>query len=467
MHATYSVPDCNLSALLDAIAKLNKRAKRLGVVAIEVATEIEFTKARVAVLTVDGHINKNVWMLPDEIEEANKKWPHRDTGERMHWHKVTVTGEAPTLTDWEFVAVLEPMPTDDGKTLNLLRTLPGKTCPTEFRNIVGRCDHCKTHRRRNETFVVKHTSGDHKCVGRNCVKDFLNYHKDPHTLAEWAASLAELGSLCESAEDVDEDGYGSGGRSFPRCYSLSHFLTWTASRIAKAGWVSRSAARDYNAPAEATADVVLWLIGPPPMDRANRELWDKDVDLHTPDEKNEADADAAIAWAKEISESECESNEYLSNINLIARSGVVMRKTAGYAASIMTAHFKHLEREINRVKREARPESKHIGTVGERIKMLKVKCEKVIGHEGMYGITGIHKLTDENGSDLTWFASAGTDWLGEGESYTVAATVTKHDEYKGRKVTVINRVKILSEEEVEKEIKKAERAAKKLAKSAS
>lgn len=465
MKAAYIIPECNLPELEARIEKLNKRAKRLGVDPIVVTKTFDHVKARVCVLTVNGEINSRVWMTPEKLAEAiaAKKWPHSDTGERMAWWKIEVEGSAPTLTDWEFVAVLEPMPTDDGTSLNMMRCLPGASCPPEYRDVIGRCDHCKMHRKRNETFVVRHKDGSHKCVGRQCVKDFLNYHKDPHTLAEWATSLAELGSLCESASDEEWMG---GGSYVPDSWDLKVFLTWTASRIEKAGWLSKGKAYEMDRLGDATAVVVLNFFTPPPAlcsEEAKRE-WREYKEAHTPNDKNAEDAENAIEWARAISETEIASNNYLANVNLVARTNMATRKSAGIAASILPAYYKNVEREIALAQKAEKPESKHIGTVGERVKMMKVTCEKLSGFEGAYGFSTIHKMVDENGSDMTWFASGDGSEMKEGETYHVALTIKKHDEYKGRKVTMVNRVKVLSEDEIAKELKKAERAAKKLAK---
>lgn len=463
MKNNYSIPECNLAELEVRIEKLNKRAKRLGVEPISMTKTFDHAKCRVNVLTVHGTVNDRVWMTVEKLAEAItlNRWPHEDTGERMAWYNVEVEGIAPTLTDWEFVAVLEPMPTDDGEVLNLVRSLPGMECPSEYRHLIGHCDHCNMRRNRKETFVVRHNDGNYKCVGRQCLKDFLNYHKDPHNLAEWAASLAELGSLCEAASD---DEWMGGGRK-PDAWDMKLFLTWTASRISKAGWLSKGKAYDENR-YDATANVVLELFTPPGRTASDDTIkeWRKFKEEHTPNDKHSEEAENAIEWARNLTDAETENNSYLGNVNLVARTGIVTRKTAGIAASILPAHFKAMEREVEYAKRAARPESVHIGKVGERVKMMKVRIEKLIGFKGAYGFSTIHKMIDENGSDLTWFASGDNSDMEEGNEYTVALTVKKHDEYKGRKCTLVNRVKVLSDEEIAKEVKKAERAAKKLAK---
>ncbi len=87
--------------------------------------------------------------------------------------------------------------------------------------------------------------------------------------------------------------------------------------------------------------------------------------------------------------------------------------------------------------------------------------------ENDFGVTGIHKLVDMSGNDLTWFASGGRV-IDDGSTVWIAGSVKDHSEFNGRKQTILSRVVVLTEEEVntrkEKAEKKAKREAKKLAK---
>jgi len=124
------------------------------------------------------------------------------------------------------------------------------------------------------------------------------------------------------------------------------------------------------------------------------------------------------------------------------------------------------EKEINHQKQAARPESRHIGTVGQRIKLLRVTCEKVIVTDGaMCRPTYIHKMVDSAGNDLTWFCSTGRK-LVDGETAYINGTVKEHSEFRGRKQTILSRFTVWSSNEnAEAEIEKeAVRGARKAAK---
>ena len=460
---TYIVPECNLEELEARIAKLNKRAVKLGVPAITVSKVPDHVRYEVSQLTVNGEQNlywrKDITKVenPGDAFLANAFTP---TGRAMTYFAVTVTGVTPTLSGWDFIAVLEPLTTEDGSVENLVQALPGQECPKEFRSAIGRCDHCRIARKRNQTFVVK-SAETYKCVGRQCLKDFLGYHGDPHKFAAWAESLAELSGMCSAAEDDEWLGGGSGRTH--EAWDLKRFLALTACRVRLFGWVSRGVARDSYGEKKATADVVLFLLSAP--NQYNRKEWEEAWDVHTVSEADVTLAEVALEWAKEIPEAD--RNDFLANVNLVARVGTASRKTAGVAAAIIIAYNKAMEREINRMKFASRPESNWIGEKGKRIQVLKVTCDKVIMNEGQYGITGIHKMTDEQGNDLVWFASGG-EVIKAGETVTVSATVKDHGEYRERKQTVLTRVTVWTPEGVAeyeaKEARKAARAAKKIAK---
>lgn len=444
---TYLVPECNLPELEARIGKLNKQAKRLGVQEITFVKQPDHKRYQVSQCTVTAGSNL-CWRTsldrdpnPGTAFLANAWEP---TGQVMTWWSVQVTGNTPTYSGWTFVATLEPMPLDSGEVLNLVQTVPGQDCPTSYRHKVGQCDHCKATRKRNQTFVLHHEDGSYRCVGRQCIKDFLGYNADPHALAGEAELLAQLGELCGQAED--EDGFGGVGSCREKFWDEVYFLTLTAARIERRGWCSRGTAREHDR-MQATADVVLEILTPPSgpyVTDQEKKAYAELVADTVVTENHKAQAEAALEWCQAIPEAELEQSNYLANINLVARCGTVSRKTAGLAASIIQAHKKALEQEVKKQEFTKRPPSQYVGVVGKR-QVFTVKCEKLLATEGQYGSVGIHKLVDEQGNDLTWFASGSGDWLKEGLSYKVKATVKKHELYKERPQTIVSRLAVVEE----------------------
>lgn len=454
MKATYLIQAANLARFTDEVAKLNKRARRLGVPEITYATahayfEHEFEEERCAVESkprwyADHEVTleptneektyyKRVLGAPKAIEApANFK----ATGRVREHLTLTVEGETPKFAGWEFIGSLSPVPMDNGPAENEVRATPGNTIPTEYRKRVGECDHCGTVRRRTETFVVRHENGDHRMVGRSCIKDFLG-HADPHKLAAWAELLATFNRLAGEAADDEWGGFGEGYAE--DIWDLETFLAVTAAHCRVDGWLSRTAAKERYGDwtSTATADEVLRHLGRAPLHPEARREWEKFVAERRPTDTDEARGEAAAAWAKDLSPDGEGLEDYLYNVNLIARSGLVRRKSAGIAASIIAAY----DREVERRKRtEAKGPSAHVGEVGKRT-TLTLTLHKVITCEGgLYGPSYLHVMTDEAGNDVKWFASDTNDWSEVGSTVRCDATVKKHDAYKGRPCTTVNRV---------------------------
>jgi hypothetical protein len=407
MKATYIIPECNLSHLISEVERINKRCDHLGLPRIEMVAAVD----------------------------------HFDDEYNMPYHAVTVTGATPMLNGWSFVATLEPIKLEDGTTENIVASIPGHECPAAFRTIIGKCDHCKTVRRRSQTFVMKSEAGEFKCVGRQCIKDFLGYHGDPQAIAKMCEMLGVLSAACRAAEDFDPSSGKSGDY-----ITLETVLACTSQVIRLCGWMSKTVARekDIQGPMPATAHKVLCLLNAPssPMGEGERELRRLVKEDTVADATDTTAAALVIEWAKGLTEEQREG-DYMNNLSVIARAGYVTRKTLGIACSMLIAHRNDMESRAA----QQHP-SEWVGAVGVREKgPYKVTCNRLFRSEGMYGVTGIHNMTDDAGNELVWFATSG-EWMTEGQKAFVSFTVTKHGEYKGRKQTTVNRLKIWTAEEV-------------------
>jgi len=406
----YNIPDINFSSFESKIAKINKKAKKLN------CTEITYTVKR------------------SYIVKAN---PLRLFGSYdTTWFVVDVTGETPMLNGWKFNGILEPLEMPDSTPRNMIKAVPGETIPTEFRDRVGECDHCKHNRKRNKTYVVENIkTNEIKMVGSSCLKDFLG-HRDPHQIAKMAELLFDFNMGCTDLEDE----FFSGCVQPPETFGIEHFLSWTVSVINKYGWMNRKNARENCC--QSTADIVdSFLIPPSGLRGSELTKFNNDLKELTPSDNQKTEAAEAVEWAKNLTETEVKNNDYLYNINTLANFGVVNSKSAGLAAAIIISYRFDKKKKEDNANREI-IDSNHVGNIGERIEMI-VTPKSIFERSSDYGVTGIHSIQDDSGNHLTWFASGGTSWLDKGTTYKVKATVKDHKEFNGVKQTVINRVKIL------------------------
>ena len=224
----YAIPHTNLTSFQKSFAKLVKRANRNGVI------PPSYTELR-----QEPKVFKE-----NTFEEDERGCPI--VVERVVMiHHLAIFHPSVVTCGWEFMAKLEH--TEEG---NILHTLPGKSVPHQYRDCDAWCDHCKTRRRRNDTFVLHHADPDQwQQVGRNCLADFLG--RDAERYAAAAEMYYTLDQLASASEG---DGEGRGGRGAD-CHAAHSDVAEVISHL---GWKSRSSANTYGG--RATADIAthMW-----------------------------------------------------------------------------------------------------------------------------------------------------------------------------------------------------------------
>jgi hypothetical protein len=389
----YLIPEANLSYLTERVEKLNKRARKLGVAEI--------------VVTIDSE-NVTTSEKRDEITD--------EVVRIIRWYPVTVEGQSPKFEGWTFLASLTPTP--EG---TLAAVTPGQKLPKEYYDADLSCDHCGHNRRRNLVYVVQHDDGRTKQVGSTCINDFLG-GKNPHSIASWAEFLRAFVGGMGDLEDSDRM---PRGQSIDE-YGLESFLTLTALVIRCTGWTSRGKARE-DMTKYATVNTVTDLIH-------SHEDWADFVKRYgRTTDSDRTRALNAIEWAAAIPADD--SNDYLRNIGVIARLGSIRGRFAGYAASIIIAHDKALERV-----REAadRPVSNHFGEIKKRYDLV-LSVLGVSELEGYMGGTSyFYRMRDADGNMFVWFSSTNGS-MKPGSTYNVRGTVKEHMNYKGTDQTKLTR----------------------------
>lgn len=406
----YEIPEHRVSILTGELERLAKRARRLG--------------------------------LPETIrwelgESLVKNVPIRDGRKAdMMFREVWVEGEAPKYNGWRLVAVLEPLEGEG----NMVRTVPGIN-PVDFkpfRTAKIACDHCKTSRRRAETFLVEH-DGDHvvRQIGRNCLVDFLG-GDSPESLAAEAELLIALAAVCGGAEDEGEGGGFGGGRW---AWSLEEFLGATMAMIRGWGWVSRTKSRESFKPILATADQVIdWLN---PLSDRKREAEDRDGNKLEVTDRDRELAARATEWAANLPEDT--DSDYLWNVRIVGRFGYVDGSSAGVAASIATAYARQIGLDLD----TGRPHavSKHLGEVGKVLEVPNAVLVRTRDIDGDFGTKRMHEMKDAEGNVIVWWASGTWPQVEIGDTVYVVGKVKKHDNYRGVAQTVITRAEVCTPEE--------------------
>jgi hypothetical protein len=400
----YEIYKPQVSFLEEQIATLNKKAVKLGCVPIKIET----------------------------LSERHEKIIGRHEGlEKVEVYvKIRITGEAPKYNGWTFAATIQHLPaTNQSEAFDIIRTVPGFEIPSMFRNRGGQtCDHCGHQRYRKDTFIVCHDNGTWKQVGRQCLKDFLG-HKDPHILAEQAELFIDALTLIEDVSSSSSSSRENSCKGWDY-FNLQSYLKWVKGVIRVRGWMSRSNAQMKNCPA--TADLVYELLSPDPMLRDPQYIKQMNElrKQANPTEEDEQLTIKAIEWASQL-ETE---NDYLYNINTIAKAGIIDRKLIGYAASIIPSYQKNLEETI---KKQQESVSNYFGTIGKR-EFFTLILEKIIPIDGMYP-SFLHIFRDTCGNKAIWFASKMSGLLA-GATINCKATIKEHKERENVKQTVLTRL---------------------------
>jgi hypothetical protein len=412
----YSIPECNLNRFKEQFTKLARKAEKLG--------------------------SEPITMKVGEYREVTKK--DEITGLPKYvtrYYDVEVRGVAPKYDGWTLGGTLQRLDLEDGAEEGMLRCVPGVEVPRELAKRLGECDHCKSKRQRKDTYAVRHDEHGWKLVGSNCIKDFLG-HNSPHSLAQVAQWMIEIGQLCADAED---EGYYGGGMSKSTRFDTAMILNFAASAIRVTGFCSRKRAREDER-LYATADLVAEILFADPKKREDdRKLLQKYAAIEADGEL----AEAAREWARGHAES---TNDYLYNCSLIARSASIETRNFGLAAALVASYQRET---VKRNEEATRAPSVHFGEVGKRARFTLTFLGST-EIEGLYGLKTICRFREGDGNAAVWFAAGRPAIeLVEGESYDVDARVEKHGEYNGKPQTQLSRVSLHVEKPKKSKSKKA------------
>lgn len=400
----FRIPEQNIAALIEKIEKLNKRARKLDVAEVE-------------------------YRLLDTIEVKARETDQGDTFKVYQF--VAVRGISPRLAGWRFVATLEH--DENGVILRKLPTFEGEADLTPYRDATPEnCDHCHTRRRRNDTYIVQHESGELKQVGSNCLTDFLG-SRSPQQIARWMEYLADF------FDDLENEGSYFYGGSAPSRISAEDYMAHVACMVREHGWTSRGSAYEYGGSATADdASSNMYNQSRRITDRQGAPMWTDptDEDFQT--------GVKAIEWVRSLEESDL-VNDYLYNLFTVFKGESLGVRQTGIAASAITAYFKAIQREIER---QAKAKSDFVGAVGDKLE-IDVTVASVIRIQDNYSWDGgtkpLYKMLDAEGNAIDWFSSRDIDGLEQGASARIKGTIKAHKDHEQYgKSTVLTRCKIVS-----------------------
>ena len=417
---TARIIDSNIAQLEHEIAKLNRRADKIDCPHISYRiTETNMVPDPTILRQVQKENEHSLFPIPKEIIDAIPL---------VRQHTVEILGDGPKIDGWKFVGTLDHY-TIPGKVL--VQAVPGETVPERYFDHEATCDHCNYIRRRIETFVLEGTddnAGEWMLVGRNCLRDFFGH--DPMYVVRF------LNRIWNFIDSLDDEKWSSGGGRYEHYYDSLEVLSTTNAMIRTFGWLAKSAAGYDRTP---TMSHVIRFLNPPAYAK-EREAWENWISTIIFDKEEDlAEAEAAIVWLK--AKEADKDNNYIHNLKLLEDETHIPSKMIGYWCSLIAAYQREQERLEYAKIEKARRLNEYVGEIGERLE-IQVECTGVQSITSDWGVVNIHRMLDESGRTLVWFANAGRK-MDKGETYHIRTRVKKQDEYKEWKQTIVSRLNVV------------------------
>jgi hypothetical protein len=415
------------------LESLNTRADKLGLPRVRLTSEPQLWP----VYTIAG---KTYVKAPDWVPTGTAEY----TGRCEPRYAVTVEGPAPRLAGYDLIARIDHL--TDG---NIVCKAPDTPeLDPKYRSCPATCEHCLVTRRRNSTFLLRSVeTGTLTQVGRNCLADYCRDEAAAEGIVSWGSIIETLDRTIREASGL------SGGEPLYDCVTLTRAAILCADTF---GWVSGAQVRqDETGRLTATSSHVVGVLNPPPPrlrngGKAEPEEYDA-IRTALAEGHRETEAKAVAEWllTDVVNRDENEVTDYLANLVVAFRSGAVDRRHVGIVVSAFRAHRRETAQADEAARKAANaaalPPQKYIGAVGERLRNLHVRCVlvKSIGVSCFNGRESERFLckfeTIPDGDVVTWFTGENLKY-NEGDELYIDASVTKHDEWNGRKQTVVSRV---------------------------
>jgi hypothetical protein len=385
---------------LHEIARLNKKAARIGVAQIVADHLGKVTKTRTEVAKLEGE--EEVRTFPVDVEHYRLTLPEVN----CQWEaivKITPTDEG---------AFAEPMPAGTQADADRGRSLDPQNC-----------DHCHTRRDRNISYVVRHKT-DRRVLqlGRNCFEDYVG--KDTLRALEFqSVVLINLGG--------DDEGFWGGGgwRGPVSTVALRDCVAYAEAMFREQGWTYAQRDEQGN------------VIGPESTNRYSGRRVRQSVEQQCPedakimDRVTEPDWAAADAAIERMAETEV-TDEFGTTLKNLAEYKWVPVKKASLAA-----YLGQFLRQIDRKAQEAALNGKrvYVGTVGQRAVFGPLTCVRCHSYETQFGWQNINVFEDADHNLLVW--KTGSYSANVGDVVTLKGTVKEHNDYRGTKQTILSRCK--------------------------
>lgn len=378
--------------------------------------EFAMTSAKVAKINARAAKRGFTGRLVLTSEPAERTYNNNGFSITEHGFRVLLGGEAPSYNGSRLLAAID---SEEGGFI--VRTAPGVESIDRSTLRPGFCDHCKTSRHRNRTFVVETADGTQVQVGSTCIKDYLG----------WSASISFI-STEEASQEIGFGGFGGGERA----YDVDSVLAVAWAATATLGYVRTSSYEGLP-----TRDITRMVLGTPTAHE--RKVNEREI-LAVAARAQGSDERAAEIKAFILSDEFAGSSEYVENLKVLCAGQTIKESNLGFLASAPQAHLRYLGQQAERKVEVDTTINEYVGQVGDKIE-ITVTVVGVHFIQGSYGMTTLYMLRDAAGFTYKWFSSAGSLGDDNGVTFRIKGTIKDHGEYRGLKSTMLTRCKVIEE----------------------
>lgn len=402
------VYDWMVPAVRAKLDKLNARAEKLGLPGFSVTVGEPFERQH-----------------PDPVKAR--------MGIMLTYVSIEVLGPVVKVAGWELIGRVD---FEDGS--NIVSTRPGAVMPNHFRATNGWCEHCKTMRKRNSIFVFKaDADGKHIQVGRSCLRDFMG--------ASPEAALWSIGAFSNLFAEIDDALNENRGRRDWRVLTVD-VLQAAAQTVREHGFMSKKAAMDQGG--MSSADDVSDLLFNPNVYAKVAGRYGTLVDGRKRPTAEEAAADRAKAervasWVLDTwgAKPDSERSDYEYNAVELLMHDSVSPQRIGLLTSLIAAY----DREHEEAKKREKLVDAWVGKIKERREFdtIYLGCNSF---DGSFGTMWIGRFATPEG--MLVYKGNAPFWntgIDAGAPVKFKGTIKAHDDYKGRKQTLVSRCVIVDE----------------------
>lgn len=387
--ATYRIPTQFIPELLEKVAKINKKAAKLGTELITVGLNG---------ITHQVETQTKVGRLTYTVEE------------------VYVQGNTPVINGWEFVAVIRHI--TGGNEFHVVPTVEGELELADYAFAAKNCDHCNQNRVRNATYLLRSTEdGTLKQVGSTCLGDFTGYN-DPHAAARACENIFKMFHTFE--------GYSRMVPRTTKTFFLAEWMAFVAQSLRiDGGWASRATAGPNSTADKAKTRIIEFVKQNDEIEVPTPADWDKGAEV--------------IEWVREL---DPQGNDFLEGVkSAMASDDSLTEQDMGRSAASFIAMWKA---QAEALKAETQATQDYMGVKGDKV-TFEATLDRTGQYRGDYGLSTIYNFTGTDGNKAVWFSSNDLG-LTIGDSYIVTGTIKKQDvdRMSGDKVTAVNRCKVVA-----------------------